>query len=49
MITLNNIQVEQVRYPKHLGILLGEKLNFKQYVDRAILKMNKGMSLIKKT
>ena len=49
MITLNNIQVEQVRYQKHLGILLGEKLNFKQYVDRAILKMNKGMSLIKKT
>ena len=49
MITLNNIQVEQVRYQKHLGILLGEKLNFKQYVDCAILKMNKGMSLIKKT
>ena len=49
MITLNNIQVDQVRYQKHLGILLGEKLNFKQYVDRAILKMNKGMSLIKKT
>ena len=31
-----------------LGILLGGKLNFKQHVDSAILKMNKGISVIKK-
>ena len=46
--SLNNIQVEKVPYQKHLGILLDEKLNFKQHVDSAILKMNKGISVIKK-
>ena len=35
-------------YQKHPGILLDEKLNFKQHVDSAILKMNKGISVIKK-
>ena len=43
-----NIQVEQTSYQKHLGLLLDEKLNFKQHVDSAILKMNKGISVIKK-
>ena len=46
-ISLNNIQVEKVPYQKHLGILLDEKLNFKQHVDSAILKINKGISVIK--
>ena len=32
-------------YEKHLAILLDEKLNFKQHVDSAILKM---ISIIKK-
>ena len=35
-------------YEKHLGILLDEKLNFKQHVDNAILKMNNGIFVIKK-
>ena len=35
-------------YQKHLGILLDEKLNFKQHVDSAILKMNNSISVIKK-
>ena len=35
-------------YQKHLGLLLDEKLNFKQHVDSAILKMNKDISVIKK-
>ena len=47
-ISLNNIQVKRTSYQKHLGLLLDEKLNFKQHVDSAILKMNKGISLIKK-
>ena len=33
---------------KIVGILLDEKINFKQHVDSAILKMNKGISVIKK-
>ena len=48
IIRLNNIQVERVPYQKHLSILLDEKLNFKQHVDNAILKMNKGIFVIKK-
>ena len=48
IIRLNNIQVERVPYQKHLGILLDEKLNFKQHVDNAILKMNKRIFVIKK-
>ena len=47
-ISLNNIQVERTSYQKHFGLLLDEKLNFKQHVDSAILKMNKGISVIKK-
>ena len=46
-ISLNNIQVERTSYQKHLGLLLDEKLNFKQHVDSAILEMNKGISVIK--
>ena len=47
-ISLNNVQVERVSYQKHLGILRDEKLNFKQHIDRAISKVNKGISVIKK-
>ena len=47
IISLNNIQVERVPYQKRLGILLDEKLNFKQHVDNAILEMNKGIFVIK--
>ena len=47
-ISLNNIPVERASYQKHLGIILDEKLNFKQHVDNAILKITKGISVIKK-
>ena len=45
---LNSIRVKRVFYRKHLGILLDEKLNFKQYANNFILKISKGISLIKK-
>ena len=35
-------------YQKYLCTSLDEKLNFKQHVDSAILKLNKGISVIKK-
>ena len=44
IISFNNVQVP---YQKHVGILLDEKLNFKQHVDSPILKMNKDISVIK--
>ena len=47
-ISLNIIHVERTSHYKHLIILLDEKHNFKQHIDTAILKINKGISLIKK-
>ena len=46
-ISLSNIQVERVPYQKHLGLILDEKLNFKQHIVSAISKVNKGVSIIK--
>ena len=46
-ISLNNVQVKRVSYQKHLGILLDDKLNFKQHIDSAISKVNKGILVIK--
>ena len=47
-VSFNNIQVEIASHHNYLGVLLDEKLNFKQHVDTAILKINKGISVIKK-
>ena len=47
-ISLNNIQVKRSSYQKHLGLILDEKLNFKQQIDSAISKINKGIAVIKK-
>ena len=46
-LSLNNIQVERSTYRKQL-ILLDEKLNFKEHINSAISKVNKGISVIKK-
>ena len=35
-ISLKNIQVERVSRRKHLGIILNEKLNFKEHIDGSI-------------
>ena len=47
-ISLNNIQVERSGYQKHLGLILDEKLSFKQHIDSAISKINKGIAVMKK-
>ena len=41
-ISLNNIQVQRSSYQNHLGLILDEKLNFKQHIDSAISKITKG-------
>ena len=46
-ISPNNIQVKRAFYQKHLDILLDEKLNFKQHINRATLNIIKIVSLIK--
>ena len=48
VISLNNIQVERSSHHKHLGLILDEKLNFKEHVNSAISKVNKGISVLKK-
>ena len=47
-VSLNNIQVERVSHQKHLGIILDEKLNFKEHIDSTILKVNRGIVALKK-
>ena len=47
-LSLNNIQVERASSQKHLGLILHEKLNFKQHIESAIVKINKGVAHIKK-
>ena len=47
-ISLNNIQVVRAAHKKQIGILLDEKLNFKQHFDIAVMKVNKTISAIKK-
>ena len=47
-INFNNVEVERAPFQKHLGVILDEKLNFKQHVDNAISKINKGIAVIKK-
>ena len=47
-LSLNNIQVERASSQKHPGLILDEKLNFKQHVESAIVKINKGVAVIKK-
>ena len=47
-LSFNNIQVDRASYQNHIGIILDEKLNFKQHIGNAFSKINKGISVIKK-
>ena len=47
-ISLNNIQVERVSHQKRLGLILDEKLNFKEHINSTILKVNRGIAVLKK-
>ena len=48
-LSLNNIQVYRgVSSQKHLELILDEKLNFKQHIENAIVKINKDVAVIKK-
>ena len=46
--SLNNIPVDRSSYQNHLGLILDENRNFKQHIDNAISKINKGIAVIKK-
>ena len=48
IISLNIIQVQIALCQKYFGVFLDEKLNCKQHVDNAIMKVNKGISVIYK-
>ena len=47
-LNFNNIPVERASFQKRLGVILDEKLNFKQHIEGAIVKVNKGVAVIKK-
>ena len=47
-LSLNNIRVERASSQKHLGLILDEKLHFKQHIESAIVKINKRVAVIKK-
>ena len=47
-IRLNNIQVDRVSHQKRLGLILDEKLNFKEHIDSTNLKVNRGIVRLKK-
>ena len=44
----NNLPVMQAKSQKHLGIILDEKLSFKQHLNEKIAKANKGIGLIRR-
>ena len=46
-ISLNNVQVERTSHQKHLGLYLIKKPNFKEHIDSAILKVNRGVAVTK--
>ena len=51
VLIMSDIQVERVPYQKHFGIKnnkLDNKLDFKQYIENTISKINKGFSMIRK-
>ena len=47
-ISLKNIQLIRVSHQKHLGLILDEKHNFKEHIDSTILKVNRGIAVLKK-
>ena len=47
-LSLNNIQVEKASSQKHIGLILDQKLNFKQHIESAIVNVNIGVAVIKK-
>ena len=47
-LSINNIEVKRASSQKHLGLILDEKLNFKQHIEKAIVKINKGVAAIKR-
>ena len=44
----NNLVVEKVKNPKHLGLKLDEKQNFREYLKYRFVIVNKGIGMLKK-
>ena len=43
----NNLVVEKVKTPKHLGLKLDQKLNFKKHLKDKFAVVNKGIEMLK--
>jgi len=45
-ICINNVNLERVKYVKFLGVLIDEKLNWKEHVNYIKTKVSKGIGII---
>ena len=41
IIHFNNVQVQRANQQRHLGIILDEKLNFKNHIDKVLTKVSR--------
>ena len=48
IIHFDNVQVQRTNQQRHLGIILDEKLNFKNHIDKVLTKASKGFAVIKR-
>ena len=46
VIHFNNVQVQRPNQQRHLGIILDEKLNFKNHIDKGLTKASKSIAVI---
>ena len=47
-LVFNQVNVKRVTHQKHLGLILDDKLNFKQYTKVLIDKASKGIGVLRK-
>ena len=47
-LSINNEKLKQENYTKYLGIIIDEKLNWKQHIKQVNIKISKGIGIIYK-
>ena len=47
-LTFNNVDVGQIRSQKHLGMFLDFKLSFNEHLETVLIKVNKGIAILRK-
>ena len=47
-LTFNNLDVGQIRSPKHLGMFLDFELSFNEHLEKVFAKVNRGIAILRK-